>query len=203
MAARHARFLCLFLGALGAAGCGQARSEVGEQPGAGDGGRTAYAGNGPTTAGAPGQDDYTRIAGCKAARNCELQTVTGEVQLKPTPDEIRCALVALRDGTPGFILASSQLASGIGSSGSGDGYLVHPGRTVDSFYWFSSSSSGSSGSLVSPPHCELWPAEHYDACIAALDAATVNPDGGTAATTYSLNDCGVATNCTSTPGTCP
>jgi hypothetical protein len=130
----------------------------------------------------------------------------GEVQRQPTAEQLRCWLEALRDGSPGVYQETSQLAAANGTSGGGTRHVVHGDRTYDTVGWFSSSgATGSSSSQYGPSRCELFPPEHFSACLDALDAATTPPPdaGEPSATTYRWSDCGIGTNCVETAGTCP
>jgi hypothetical protein len=132
------------------------------------------------------------VFNCPAVRPCpSLSTVVGEFQVEPTVEDLRCWLEALRDGLPGMYEETWQLASANAGSSSVSRYLVHDDRTYD-VVGYSAGSNGSS--QYGPTQCELYPADHYTACLDALDAAS---------TPYGPTDCGIGIGCAASAGTCP
>jgi hypothetical protein len=184
---------------------GSAGGGAGKGAGSGGGAGTSAGSGGGAGKGNP--EGYATVLSCRAEKPCaSLSTVLGEVNLKPTAEQLGCVLEALRDGIAAVHEEVSQLASASGSSGGGSRYLVHDDRTFDVVSWYGSNGPGGSFSnQYGPARCELFPAEHYTACLDALEAATTpSPDPGQpATTTYQLSDCGIGTNCVETPGTCP
>jgi len=82
----------------------------------------------------------------------------------PSPDALECALMALRDRTPGLVTWSW---SGNGGQYDEDGYvLINPDGTAvhRSWGWSDLSYEANQASLASLP-----PAAHYDACLANPD----------------------------------
>jgi hypothetical protein len=200
----------------GVAGCGQSSSSSNSDsdPGGGTSGTASTAtggGSGRATGGVAGSATGGVQSGgtggmsgsggsagepvqgqCRAPTPCpELQILTGEANSVPTKEDIICVLEALRDGTHGRYVVGTQVLSGgpNGVTSTGSMSQVHGERKVRVVYYGSTALTAS--------ECELYPSEHYDECIARLEAdAGVGGGGG-------VYDCSWQTNCVDGSPMCP